>query len=446
MRQTTTLGAFILLLVFTMSLSAQDAARGEELLKWFPQGKYMMVSHRDDLRLAQGDAFELYKQFFEPAEPTEKNKKQAGKKGDKEGDMEKPGGGAFFARSVASISAGRILPKDSLDIPPALLEGLYSVTVASPLSLIDEPEGENDRVQTFALEKEGDDGEEGGTQMGVFIMEKSNMGVYRYHDLDTTIADALKKNQIARVGARIAGRPIYSFINAKNGHREQSQYAWASDTGELIVASDRKTLRKMILAGHGRMQRLTDEPAYVDLVTLLPELGAKWTMHILMDMNRQMATAFEDQGMDDEKLEMMRDRQNKTPALQIESLDVGERLVSKSYRVYEEADAAEAAMDEAEEEGLAQMAGVKPWNDYQLILKKRKKTELRDNIIVSTIEVDEQLLKAEQAANEAMQQQLMQGNGAVTITTGDGKVMKMEVMHAEGDGKDVTINVEKKKK
>ena len=35
-------------------------------------------------------------------------------------------------------------------------------------------------------------------------------------------------------------------------------------------------------------------------------------------------------------------------------------------------------VQQGDEEGIAQMAGVQPWNEYQQMLKSRKRTELRD--------------------------------------------------------------------
>jgi hypothetical protein len=415
-KSTLVLSAGFCLLVIVMA-SAQEVARAEDILKWFPQGTYHMIQHSDNDMLRQASAYDRYLELFGLATKEEKEAAKA-EKGEKEkGGRDIPEVSFFIGGGVHTSLARTLLPED-LSLPPSLREDVVSSTVANATDLVDSP---NDGPSVAAVTLESQNGNK--PAVGVFIMRRSSMEVHRFFDLESAIAKALEAGEIAATGRKLRGRPVYTFKTDKEGPGGSTYYAWGSDMGELLVSGDRKYLRKMIQAGYGELLRLLDHRDYIDLVNLVPELGAKWNATALKSTSRAIAQAADEGSIPEEQAERIIERSEASPLLKIDTLKIDNRILSVEYKVYEEDEHAEKGMQTGSptfpgEQNTAAM------DEYQRALNSRKSVERDGNIIMTTVELDRDLIEAEKKANAQMQQYLMSGK---IMRTGDGKQMRIKI-------------------
>jgi hypothetical protein len=430
----------ILFLVAANDLYSQEMQRADDILKWFPQGSYSHIQHVNREMLQAGSSYALYMEFFEP-QPTRK---------DGEGNiLEETTEIRSFHMPLGDIlSAARILEGDILDLPSSLRKHVVTSTVANAVDLVEVPDDEEESAQVVTLETKG--GKDTKAAVAMFISRDSTMSVHTFIDLEEILREAVENNVVDTSGKIIAGRPVYCFHTIVDGVRSGKLYAWASENGELIVAANRKMLRKMILCGRGELLRLLDDPDYVDLTSIIPELGAKWTVLSLKKSQQKVMEAVREGDIGTEAAERMIERGEKSPLMQINSLKVDYTLVATEHTVYEEDDHAEEAMRRSAVMNLVgeNAEEVKGWSAYQRLLSERKNQELNGNVVVTSVTFDRKLLEAEQTANQEIQSMFVKPGGSeITFKGADGRVLKFKTnVKVDDEGtQEVTIDVKKKK-
>ena len=443
MRKVAVLTGLALILLLTGHSYGQELKQAEDILKWFPQGSYLMIKHKDIEMLMAGRAYPLYQEFFEPKEEdAEAEDEEEGAERKKKLKKAKSGNFSFRFASFG-MGAASILDKREIRLPESMFEGLIATTDAHAVSLADAPEDDNKTVQTVTFESRSG---KKTSSVAVFLHENSTMAVHEYIDLDSTLKEAIKKGEVAKTGKRIAGRPVYTFQATSRGHRSSDQFAWASEANELIVASDREKLRKMILAGRGKMMRLLDDDDYVDLIELVPDLGAKWMVMSLKQSDERIENAVRDGEIEEEDGERILERSKKTPLLRITSLKVENAIVSQEISVYTESEHAEEAFNKSDENSpMASQQMPEGMSAYKALLKERRTRELDNNIVTTSTIIDKKLMEAEQVANAAMQKMMMQGK-TISITGAKGEKIELKGgVHGNEATIDVKINKGKKK-
>ena len=95
-------------------------------------------------------------------------------------------------------------------------------------------------------------------------------------ELHEHLKNAVKSGEVSRLGKRILKRPVYTLqYGGERGESktENSGFAYASDSEELLVAESFETLEAMVNAGMGLGSRMLDNQDYVIAFDYLPEEG-----------------------------------------------------------------------------------------------------------------------------------------------------------------------------
>lgn len=399
-----------LLAVFLFTpLSAQQNSV-DAILAWFPHGRYIMLEHFDLDSMKQQTAYQLYADHFIQHMPTTED-------GEEE---EKP--------SSFRVSANLTAPQfdfNMFELPEALKREILSVTRAQPLEFTDLPNKKDQGVHQVQLKTTG----KKGPAVGIFLTKNNAIAVYTFYDLATALEDSLNKGQISDTGKTLAGRPIYSFKNEKRFGKD-SKMAWVSRSGEMLVAENVITIKRMLQSYNGEIPSIVDNPDYVDLVNLFPDLGQAWHLMSSRQTSESIAESARDKNIDDERIESLVERARTQPLFTIKTALISREIKVNTFEVYEDANIAEEIFEDSGAEPKAtRMLGLTSpeFDAYQKTLAEKSERELNNHIIMNSLTIDEQMLARKKLADEALAKAVQNNKGRMTLVTKDGKKATFEI-------------------
>ena len=453
MKRVLTISIAILVLAVSFSWS-QESESAERIFKWFPQGTYLNMSHRNIPALTQGKAYPLFEQYVGADFNSliiggDKDKKKKSKKGVSK---------RASNRIALGIHETGFLFGINTKLPKQFEEGLISSTharlsvfetITSMEELEEKQKSGNNNQHTMIMMAEATSDENGEGKIShthIMVDNGAGMNVHRFQDLQSNIKAALKAGTIKRVGKRIKGRPVYTFTNQEKGNRSNDMYVWATEDNELLVCDDEKYLKEMIKAGYGDEMRLLDDEDYVDLIQIYPDLGGQWDLQASGKTRKQFEKEMDKSKLSSEEIAQRKERNEKTEILSINSWKVTDKLIRQKYNIFHTTEAAEAALNKDGNGGLAgsflDLQNIPESKEYQNMLKERTSKQVDGNVFSSTITYDERLFKAKDRANEALAAAIMKNNGHIKLKSKNGETMEFHINTAKEGGK---VTVEGKK-
>lgn len=454
MKRALTISVALLFLVLNVSWG-QEAETADSIFKWFPQGSYLSMNHRNFASLKLGKAYPLYEKYVQ----------QTGGVIIGDDEKKKPEKSDKAVKSLKKIAfsiheGGFYFGLDS-KLPKQFEEGLLSSTKArysifekveniEELHDIQEQNKESGKKSSTTMimmaEATSKDGEEPAVSNMTIMMDNgATMTVHRFLNLAENIDAALKEGTLVRTGKKIAGKPVYSFANQEKGDRSAKLFAWTTPENELLVCDNLKLLREMIKAGNGDTMRLLDDEDYVDLVQLLPDLGSSWSLSASGKTRKQFEKELDSSDLTSEQRDRRKEENEKRELLSISSWKVTDKLIKAKYQVFHTNDAAELAKvnDKTSEPDIASMfmsdSNDPAMTEYTNMIKERTQKEVNGNIFVNSVVYDEQLFKAKERANEALSQAIMNNNGRFKLKGKDGQTMEFHMDTTKEGGTKVKI-------
>jgi hypothetical protein len=404
----------VLLFALVPVLEAQDGS-ADEILSCFPEGRYLSISYYNLEALQKGELYPVYKKYFLKNYPDE----EALKKNEKNQLSSQ----SIFIKN--SLSAP-ILDFDRLGLPMCLQKDIRSITLANPVSLTDLDTPEASTVQQITIDSPSADGEE---KVAFFIQSSQSIAAFEYHDLRSAIKEAVQKGFLNASGSKLFGKPVFALTYSKKAKRS-IQFAWPSDNQRLLVADSLKTLEKMAMAEQGQIQSLLDNPDFVDLVSLFPDLGPAWKIFSARQSSDELSDAMYYSGADNEKIDAMIQRSEKQALFTITCAKITDIITLSYYEVFENTSAAEEHM-EANQKDMSkslpfQNVSSPEYQHFQNEVKRLTKSSLEANVVIYSISFDEVLLKQQEEASSALAKSLQESNGNIVLKTKDGKVLTLE--------------------
>lgn len=221
-----------LILLFSVLATAQDA--GKSLLKWFPRGYYELMAGQDLQSIKKS---ELY---------------------------------TISGKAVASL----MRDSPTMEIPG--LRGKFQFAVVALLKRTQEAPYKGNR------KKAGD--------INFDILGGDLLYAYQFNGLQPLLQKTMKNGRLRKVEGKINKRPIYGY--SESGDPELYLYATATD--ELLAATKKAALIKMVEAGTGAGQSMMDDPVYLELEREIPE-SQYWVVSLPREPMRSKLDSLEDQ-------------------------------------------------------------------------------------------------------------------------------------------------------
>ncbi len=116
---------------------------------------------------------------------------------------------------------------------------------------------------------------------------------------------------------------------------EGDYFAWATPTGELLLAADPDNLEKMANAGLGLDLCILDDEHFLPLSGLFPELGHYWCFYIGLDIAREFILEREiEAGTSDDVITRIKDSIGDGEKYSVRTTLVTDEIIEREIRVY----------------------------------------------------------------------------------------------------------------
>lgn len=326
---------------------AQEAEKAEEIFTWFPEGAYGFLQHFDQAAMRKEKAFPTYKESF----------------------------------------------IDPLDI------GIVRV---APESMLEFDSSTRAVISRLKAKKAG-----GKDSNGVYFDSEfvgDELYVFRYFDLETLLEKALADGRIQDTGEALLGKAVYTYKSRDAGYRDKQFLCYATDSGELLVAGELKSIQAMVQAGMGERACLMDDPFYRRLLEFVPKLGQRWiafTSVPTTEMGNSAALKYE---VPASELRKSEEEAEKGLQWSIDAYIATDVLVYKEIRIYGD-----------EEFGKAQKAGeeklradtVQHFGDYVAYIRQKQKESWKDAVYTREVVFDDKLLEITRDMNLKSRERLL---------------------------------------
>ncbi len=291
-------------------LNAQEQLPLEELLRWFPYGTYSHIAHYDLKRLRKAEAYPVFCKYLDVKD---------------------------YSNRI------RVFPAV---LPPVFEEGITSATRANLIAykVLTKDDDLYARPKHDLISQRGLRGHMifgyGGTVTGLDA-DLAELIVLRFDLLEPRLEEALKEGAIADTGRRLHKKAIYSFhYHLDLG--EGDYFAWATPTGELLLAADLDNLEKMANAGLGLDLSLLDDEHFLPLSGLFPELGHYWYFYIGLDVAREFILEREiEAGTSDDVIARIKDSIGDGSQYRVRTVLVTDEIIEREIHVHGSASVAE---------------------------------------------------------------------------------------------------------
>jgi len=284
-------------------LHAQEQLPLEELLRWFPYGTYSDAAHYDLERLRKAEAYPVFCKYLDVKD---------------------------YSNRI------RVFPAF---LPPVLEEGITSATRANLIAykVLTKDDDLYGRPKHDLITQRGLWGHMifgyGGRVAGLDA-ELTELIVLRFDLLEPRLEEALKEGAIADTGRRLHKKPIYSF-HYRLDLGEGDYFAWATPTGELLLAADPDDLEKMANAGLGLDLCILDDERFLPLSGLFPELGHYWYFYVGLDVAKEFILEKEiEAGTSDDVIAKIKGSIGDGKEYSVRTTLVTDEIIEREIRVY----------------------------------------------------------------------------------------------------------------
>ena len=224
--------------------------------------------------------------------------------------------------------------------------------------------------------------------------------VWRYDDLDSLIAEALKSGEISETGEVILERPVYSYYTEEyTGPR----YAYATATQEFLSADKPENLRAMIAAGLGLELNLLDHETNAELVDVIPGLGQFWKITNKYPSRIRTIEHLKQSEAPQEQIDFWLDRIERGWQFHGYVWNIDSQIVMSLFHVFGDPEHPESKMPPC-----FYNAETDYGREYNAVLKTKALEESYDTMRIVHFVFDEELLAAYKKMKEAAEEQRKQ--------------------------------------
>jgi hypothetical protein len=318
---------------------SQETLQSEDLLKWFPAASfYERVEYFNFTSITAAGCFALYQELFAPG-------------------------------------VDPLAP-----LPPSMREGILSCAYGRIVREMERPEAER-----AAGEREIDD----------VRYETEHVWVYLYSSLERPFSKALQNKEIERQDTSALGRPVFKFASRSSGAGGEC-FAWALESGELLVADKLENLLAMVDAGAAWDGGVLSEPDYAGMTEFLSNLGPRWDVIPMRPQTRNLGKEAQrsDPNFSTEELENSLD---KGQQFQVHTFYLGDDLVECYMTIYGDIDSATEAMAVTRPAVNYGADSPQEMKDYYDLREQKKKRTLEGTRLIVAIPFDEELIVSRRA-------------------------------------------------
>ena len=172
-----------------------------------------------------------------------------------------------------------------------------------------------------------------------------SLWVYKIADLPELMAKELKNGTFARIGKRLYKKPVFSFNAGTKGKstNKSKNFAYATDTGELLICKDYEILKAMVKSGLGAASNIFDNQEYTTVSNFLVTRGQAWKVEPKRYLNlKEIEKLRAKADVDDSKLEAREEAMEKTEVFKISNMILSEDVIMQNISVFNNSAAAEA--------------------------------------------------------------------------------------------------------
>ena len=309
-----------LLLVLSLSTIAQERLDPKQALRWYPDGVYSRFGLYEAAALRDAEAYAVFEQMFSMS-------------GNSLFGVDAPLGKEFTEKADYFCYAQIINPTD-LEMKQKLEAKFEQAVHGKKREEIDK-----EKVERLARKLRTN-------------FESDRMWVFNIPELDLLVESAVKSGTLARSGKKLLGRPLYS-LRSKGNRGEKATgsntYAWASASGELLVADKPQTILSMVAAGEGGGMRMIDNQEYSTFLGYSGELGQVWNVEARRAEKHLALERLQESGAEEEKIEGLEEEVAQAEIYDVQNFFVTDIIVARSSKVY--------ADEEVAKEKYAQQSG-----------------------------------------------------------------------------------------
>lgn len=300
----------------------QEKESAEEILQYFPQETYVAISYVNREAAARAESYQLYEQY-------------AGKIGP---------GSDFVYNPLKNVLSG-----EEVWLAKAVFSNHKEVEMILQQSSDDNIYAERaeklrekyPNMKGLSVRRNQDDG---STIATALIESGDTLLVLRYDDLSGAMKQALEQGKIEKTDTVLFGKPVFSTKGRSMTKESRQFFACVSDAGELLVAGRLENLKRMLATAAGQELDVLANPAHVDLIDLIPDLGQMWSVNYNQRDPEELRERMEKQGQRDEDIEEILERYRREPQYRIITVSLADVATIKTILAYRNEDDAEAGL------------------------------------------------------------------------------------------------------
>jgi hypothetical protein len=402
---------------FTPTLLTSQTIEADSELAWLPQGRYSSITHFNLEALQKAQSYPLWSKYYLKNMP---------KKAEAEIEPESP---RIFLMTDASRHPAPTLDYKEIQLPPFLKPNLISITFAYPIAFSNLEENLGHDVSFEQLPSK-----ENSKGASAFLIKMSNpILICRLENPAEQIEIGMEKNIFTLAKKKIGGQPVYTF-NVDSRKSREKRFICNVRGSQFLVADSFATLKRMVLAGSGRQPSVLDHHNFVDVLSLINELGPTWEISSPRQSNEELADTLDNNQLDSEALEKIVRRTENMPFFTLVSLNLSKTIDYSSFTLFENNDAAEEFYQRVISGDTPQATlgiSIEEMNKYNSELKRRTSVELSANIVRTNLKMDQYLLTMKENAHAAFSKAIMDNKGHMKIINKKGETLEIKVIEAE---------------
>lgn len=386
---------FIMIIIvlgcITISASAQENRKAEDILRYFPEGVYQYLAHHDYFGHADQPAYALYKKY----------------------------------RGLEAEIHGNSVGKKRL--PERFYSGDYSITFAElflrsiekrELIRVDDPT--NREAVTKEIEKvsrkypdfhnmidqQVSKPEDGELELIFRRYIGDSLTVFRSTNLPDLLKNALLAGEIEKTGKKIRKKPVYRMKG--RGRRNQSQpfYLFATAFDELLISTHVKGIRKMLAVAEGNAPGILEDNRYSGLVEAIPDLSLYWTASFPQLSFKRILDLRKSFGMSEEELKNDERYIREAPWVEIATTRISDEIIWNTISIYENEEIARVKFKPKQPVPAVGARGDMPDEFYTFVKLEHARTTIKldGNWIIKSVVWDEEFLRQRHEYYVAMEE------------------------------------------
>ena len=365
----------LVLFVFSSFAVSQDLKTEDSVFKCFPKGDYFTIDHVNLKAIEESPTLPLFNKYFPDKAKLNNLKLSTGVNLDS-----LPASLRRDLLSVTTAFFSRVKPITDMD-NLKLKKGSSRIRMVSEVSLDPGTKQVVNKEEMVVLDR------------GVPLT------VLRFNDLQQTLRRAIKEGSLVETPSLIEGRNVLELAFSAGGNRSVLK-ALPLGTDSILLAANTKQLKRMAEAAAQSRESLLDDMDYVNLIQMLPDLGAIWSINSKGKVQRSVLVKANDQNISSEEKALNRERIKNKELFIVNSWNLSNSISNTRYTLYDSREAAKNAGSYLNSGLLAHGQG-QEIDNYNRLIEKSASSDIHGNMVIHTVEYGKELLQAQRKATAA---------------------------------------------